>query len=109
MHLEGGLKGESECFTSLTPYMQMAERIRELDPLVDTIILTSEDQRYLDERGNYTGDGRWRFIVNPADVAKGTGTLSVMEELHSLQDIFLSMYTSLQLQVRKNQSSQTPV
>jgi hypothetical protein len=109
MHLEGGLKGESECFTSLEPYMQMAERIRELDPVVNTIILTSEDQRYLDERGNYTGDGRWRFIVNPADVAKGTGTLSVMEELHSLQDIFLSMYTSLQLQVRKNQSSQTPV
>ena len=98
--MEGGLAGESECFTNLGPYMAMAEKIRELDPRVDTIILTSEDARYLDDRANYAKDGRWRFILNPADTAKGTGTLSAMAaQNHTMHDIFLSMFTSLHLQV----------
>ena len=111
MHLEGGLAGESECFTSLGPYMAMAEKIRELDPRVDTIVLTSEDQRYLNDRASYAKDGRWRFILNPADTAKGTGTLSVMAASaanHSMHDVFMSMFTSLHLQVR-HLSSRFPI
>lgn len=64
------------------------------------IILTSEDARYLVDHVRYTKDGRWRFILNPADTAKGTGTLQVMAaQNHSMHDIFLSMFTSLHLQV----------
>jgi hypothetical protein len=50
MHLEGGMDGESECFSGLGKYMQIAEEIRRRDPKVDTIILTSEDERYLQVR-----------------------------------------------------------
>ena len=100
MHVDGGFSGESECFPSLYRYMQLAEKIRKLDPKVDTVILTSDDPRYLEDRHNFTADGRWRFILNPADVAKGTGTLSEIEKNHTLDDIFISMFTTIHLQVR---------
>jgi hypothetical protein len=35
---------ETECL-SFDTYMEFAERLRELDPRLDTIILTSEDER----------------------------------------------------------------
>jgi hypothetical protein len=100
MHVNGGFEGESECFPSLHRYMAVAEKIRILDSKVNTIILTSDDARYLEQRHEYTASGRWRFVTNPADTAKGTGTLSVLKgKNYSAEEIFMSMFTSLHLQV----------
>jgi hypothetical protein len=38
---------------------------------VDTIILTSEDRRFVADRSRY--EPRWRFITNKHDVMQGTG------------------------------------
>jgi hypothetical protein len=82
--------------------MAMAEKIRLLDSKVNTIILTSDDARYLEQRHEYTASGRWRFVINSADTAKGTGTLSELKgKNHSAEEIFMSMFTSLHLQVGK--------
>lgn len=114
--------------SGLGKYMEMAEDIRRLDPKVpsssawlmtitphvvkaddagggwyqvDTIILTSEDDRYLRDRHRYEEDGRWRFIVNQGDSVRGTGTLDVMEgQAQSLFDVFISFFSSLHLQMR---------
>lgn len=106
MHVDGGFAGESECFPSLERYMMVAEKIRKLDPRVDTIILTSDDPRYLEERHNYTRDGRWRFVINLADTATGTGTLSeLVKRNHTLDEVVQSFMTTLHLQVQCDKSA----
>jgi len=103
MHREGQgqMDGESECFSSLERYMEMAEQIRKVDPQVNTIILTSEDERYLEYRHQYTQDGRWRFIVNRADVGAGTGSIDVLEKTYSSMDEhFVSFFSTIQLQLK---------
>jgi hypothetical protein len=73
MHVGGGMDGESECFKGLAEYMHVAEEIRKYDPRVDTIILTSDDERYLRERHDFEADGRWRFVVNVDDTVRARG------------------------------------
>ena len=102
MHVngEGQMNGESECFRDLEQYMKMAENIRRFDPQVDTIILTSEDERYLEQRHKYTKDGRWRFIINHSDTVKGTGSIDVLEKSESMENVFISFISSLHLQLK---------
>lgn len=69
----------------------------ENDPAVDTIILTSEDKRFVEARHNYTDKG-WRFITNPVDVMQGTGR-HVDKNNHTMDQVFFSFYTSWHLQV----------
>jgi hypothetical protein len=64
---------------------------------VDTIILTSEDRRYVDARHDFTDRG-FRFIVNPSDVMPGTGDPRMMRE--GKDAAFLSLLTALHLQAR---------
>jgi hypothetical protein len=77
--------------------MKMAETIRRNDPQVDTIILTSEDRRFVDARLNYsTTNGKqnpWWFIVNPFDVMQASGDSSVTRN-HTMDEIFLSFFSS---------------
>jgi len=71
---------------------------------VDTIILTSEDERYLKyDRSAYTD--RWRFIVNKHDEMPSTGWITGMQEWakknnRTIDTVFLSSLSSLQLQLR---------
>lgn len=105
LHRTDGMNGESECFGGLLDkYMQMAEDIRRLDPKVDTIILTSEDDRYLQDRHRFEADGRWRFVVNEGDTAGGTGSIGILETQNqqnsTMSDVFVSFFSSLHLQMR---------
>jgi len=101
---------ETWCLDGFDKYMEIAEHIRKYDPKVDTIILTSEDDRFFKEVDRYTADGRWRFIVNPYDDHPGTGAfheasllegftperfqLSVMSTLHLLLNGKYLIYSS---------------
>jgi hypothetical protein len=92
--------GESDCLP-LEYYLEVAEMIRRFDPQVDTIILTSEDRRFVEARANHTG--RWRFVVNSRDVMQGTGEPAMMEKGKTgldMDQIFLSMTSTLHLQMR---------
>jgi hypothetical protein len=89
--------GETNCL-SFSTYMEMAEIIRQNDRRVNTIILTSEDQRFVDARQNYTD--RWRFVINPRDVMQGTGDPKLMAEQHGMDRTFVSFMSSLHLQMR---------
>lgn len=97
--------GETSCL-SFTQYMELCELIRELDPQVDTILLSSEDARFVEARHNYSSPAGtpWRFVVNSKDVMQGSGVL--FEDNvngHSVDDFFISFYTTLQMQVRHEQ------
>ncbi len=86
--------------------MEMAELIRENDPLVDTILLSSEDARFVEARHNYstpTGKRTWRFVINPSDVMQGGGDRTRLNG-RTMDDVFMSFYTTLQMQVRTGQS-----
>ena len=73
--------------------MELCEIIRENDPSVDTILLSSEDPRFVEARHPYTvarGNRKpWRFILNTLDVMQGTGD-GLMLGNHTLDDVFMS-------------------
>jgi hypothetical protein len=89
--------GETNCLPFST-YMEMAEVVRLNDPRVNTIILTSEDRRFVDARHDYAD--RWRFVINHHDVMQGTGDPRRMVEDHGVDRTFLSFMSSLHLQMR---------
>lgn len=91
-------QGETNCLDFATS-MEMAELIRKYDPRVDTIILTSEDRRFVEARHKYANAQNWRFVVNPIDVMQGSGDNSEMSERHDMDSVFISFYTSLRMQV----------
>ena len=82
--------------------MELCELVRENDPLVDTILLTSEDSRFVEARHNYTvarGDKKpWRFIINSKDVMQASGDRRIRGN-HTMDDVFMSFFTSMQMQV----------
>ena len=99
-------QGESSC-PNFKEYMEVAEMVREQDPRVDTVLLSSEDARFVEARHNYTAPHSrtgqrqrpWRFVVNSKDVMQGSGDRRVKNN-HTMDDIFMSFYTTLQMQVR---------
>ena len=95
-HVSTPLQGETSC-PSFQTYMEVAEMIRENDPLVDTILLSSEDARFVEARHNYTSTS-WRFVVNAKDVMQASGDRQRLNG-HSMDDVFMSFYTTLQMQV----------
>jgi hypothetical protein len=97
LRLNSSYAGETNCL-SFSTYMEMVEIIRQNDPRVNTIILTSEDRRFVDARQNYTD--RWRFVINPRDVMQGTGDPELMAEQHGVDETFVSFMSSLHLQMR---------
>jgi hypothetical protein len=82
--------------------MDMAEIVRENDPRVDTILLSSEDVRFVEARKNYSGksqDRPWQFVVNSKDVMQSSGDRQKLNG-QTMDDVFMSFYTTLQMQVR---------
>lgn len=96
-------QGESSC-PDFNTYMELCEIIRENDPMVDTIILTSEDARFIEPRHAYTttrGNRKpWRFILNSRDVMQGGGTMKVITN-NTVHEVFMSFFTTMQMQVSK--------
>lgn len=93
-----GILWETRCL-SFDLYMEFAERLRDLDPKLDTIILTSEDPQYLQNRTLY--ENRWRFVLNTYDVSPGVGNPgSVFQKNFTKDEIFLSFMSTLHLQMR---------
>lgn len=95
-------QGETSC-VSFQTYMELAEIIREHDPLVDTILLSSEDARFVEGRHNFSKEmdtkrPPWRFILNTKDVMQGSGDRQKLDG-HTLDEVFMSFYTTLQMQV----------
>ena len=82
--------------------MQFCEAIRENDPQVDTILLTSEDARFVEARHNYTvarGNRKpWRFVVNSRDVMQASGDRKILGN-GTMDDVFMSFFTTMQMQV----------
>jgi hypothetical protein len=82
--------------------MELCEIIRENDPHVDTILLTSEDPRFVEARHPYTvarGNRKpWRFIVNSKDVMQASGDRRILGN-HTMDDVFMSFFTTMQMQV----------
>lgn len=86
--------------------MELADIIREHDPMVDTILLSSEDARFVEARHNYSKEvlhtnrrHTWRFILNTNDVMQGSGDRQKLNG-HTMDEVFMSFYTTLQMQVR---------
>jgi hypothetical protein len=91
LHIDGGVPGESDCLP-FGVYMEVAELIRQHNPAVNTIILTSEDRRFIEARHNYNNSG-WRFITNPVDVMQASGALRGMtRDGSTIDEVFLSFY-----------------
>ena len=75
--------------------------IREQDPLVDTILLSSEDTRFVEARHNYTSNSSsWKFIINSKDVMQGSGDRQKLNG-NTMDNVFMSFYTTLQMQARR--------
>lgn len=93
--------GEEVCIT-LDLYMKAAEKVRQKDPNVDTIILTSESRRMVEDSRKYGEDGRWRFVYNTVDVMQGTGSTNekTLEKSTSRSKGIESALTSLHIQLR---------
>lgn len=71
--------------------------IHENDPAVDTILLSSEDARFVEAHHNYSSTS-WRFVINSKDVMQASGDRQKLNG-HSMDDVFMSFYTTLQMQV----------
>lgn len=93
-----GALWETRCL-SFDLYMEFAEHLRDLDPKLDTIILTSEDPQYLQNRTTY--EDRWRFVLNNYDISPGVGGPGeVFKKNFTKDEIFLSFMSTLHLQMR---------
>ena len=82
--------------------MELCEIIRENDPHVDTILLTSEDARFVEARHPYTvargARKPWRFILNSKDVMQASGDRQSLGN-NTMDDVFMSFFTTMQMQV----------
>ena len=98
-------KGEYKC-VEFEEYMQVAYGIRKMDPSVNTIVLTSEDEDIIKSSKNfeiYKGLA-WRFVYNTVDVHQGTGSATALkkEKAHGkgIMQVMQSALTSMHLQLR---------
>jgi len=105
-------KGETTCDKPAT-YLQLADRIREWDPSIDTIILTSEDPKVVEEvlalttASKERGEFAWKIVLNKGDVMQGSGSAtffversSSMGDAMSISEQVVSSFSSLYLQMR---------
>lgn len=113
---DGSAAGEMRCY-DFNYYMKLAGELRETVRReegyeLDTIILTSEDPKIIEQSKRFarTSDGHsWRFVYNAHDVLQGTGSsttvtssqvLKMQNRTISRWDVATSMFTSLMLQLQ---------
>ncbi len=102
--LEGSAKGELHC-PPLDAYLNGVKQFMDFDPLVENVIVTSEDKAACDEfvellKGELP---QLRIILNVGDVQQGTGSGSKLEayvDQASNEDVVASALTSMHLHLR---------
>ncbi len=102
--IEGSAKGELDC-PSLETYLQSVKEFIKFDPLIDTIIITSEDNAACSEFIELVKKEipSLRIVTNVGDVQQGTGSASKLEsykEGASNADVIASALTSLHMHLR---------
>jgi hypothetical protein len=93
---------ESTCPT-LDAYLALADVLREWDPRLRYLILTSEDPEYVANITQHAGKG-WEFVINPYDRMPAVGgpefLIPPRPGQPSVDEQFMSFFTSLHLQLR---------
>ncbi|KAK3242883.1 hypothetical protein CYMTET_47437 [Cymbomonas tetramitiformis] len=102
--LEHSSPGEYDCSKyTIERYMALAEEIRSYDSDVDTILLSSEDQKVV-ERGLKEYSDRWNILWNKKDVMQGTGSATGLTQTanHSLtiSEVLVSALSTMHFQLR---------
>merc|ERR1712179_478045 len=87
---------------------EAAQTLKEKAPFLNTLIITSEDPYIITKtktdsfRKIYS---EWKFVYNTADKMQGTGsatglTLVQADQQHQVEEVILSAFVSLHLQMR---------
>mmetsp|Transcript_9589 Transcript_9589/g.19889 ORF Transcript_9589/g.19889 Transcript_9589/m.19889 type:complete len:452 (+) Transcript_9589:200-1555(+) len=102
--IAGSAKGELDC-PPLETYLQSVRDFMKFDPLIDTIIVISEDNAACSEFIKLVKKEipSLRIVTNVGDVQQGTGSASKLEsykEGASNADVIASALTSLHLHLR---------
>jgi hypothetical protein len=91
---------ESECH-SFEKLMKLCNLIRQYDPKVRDIILTSDSRSTLDAGRAWGNKSGWRFIFNDADqVGRGSGKAINKNSPIDLEADMLTMLTTLHMTLR---------
>ncbi len=106
-NITGSAAGELEC-PPLQAYLDGLHQFMLFDPLIENVIVTSEDKSACDEfldllRRNYPDNNTLRVIVNVGDVQQGTGSGSKLEsyvEGADNADVIASALSSMHLHLR---------
>lgn len=104
--LEGSAAGELDC-PPLTKYLDGVQSFLEFDPLIENVIVTSEDKSACEEflqmlQGN-DKTKKLRVVQNVGDVQQGTGSGSKLEsyvEGSANANVVASALTSMHLHLR---------
>lgn len=103
-NLEGSAGGELDC-PPLSVYLDEVKELLEFDPLIDSVIVTSEEKSACDEFISLMKKElpQLRVILNVGDVQQGTGSGSKLEayvEAASNADVVASALTSMHMHLR---------
>lgn len=102
--IEGSAGGELHC-PPLDVYLDGVKKFLDFDPLVENVIVTSEDKAACDEFVELLKRElpQLRIILNVGDVQQGTGSGSMLEayvEQASNEDVIASALTSMHMHLR---------
>lgn len=102
--LEGSARGELDC-PALDVYLNGVKQFVDFDPLVENVIVTSEDKAACDEFVELVKKElpQLRIILNVGDVQQGTGSGSMLEayvDQASNEDVVVSALTSMHMHLR---------
>jgi hypothetical protein len=103
-NITGSAAGELEC-PPLEGYLHGLQKFMQFDPLIENVIVTSEDKSACDEFLQLLKDNHpnLRVIVNVGDVQQGTGSGSKLEsyvEGAANSDVIASALSSMHLHLR---------
>mmetsp|Transcript_13465 Transcript_13465/g.25730 ORF Transcript_13465/g.25730 Transcript_13465/m.25730 type:complete len:407 (+) Transcript_13465:61-1281(+) len=101
----GSSRFEAACLPFHT-YMEAVNRLKEIDTEIDTVVVTSEDQTYIDAamifRKTKSAEAGLSFVFNTLDEHQGDSRMQALANsgLFSHHIIMISMWTTLELQMR---------
>jgi len=98
--------GERQCLPP-EKFWAVAEKIREYDPTVDTVLLSSEDRSWVAKLTQLAAASakKWRVVTNKGDHMAGSGSATYFQQLSkkgnfSLREQMVDALSSLQFQMR---------
>ena len=103
-NITGSAKGELDC-PPLSSYLEGVKQFVNLDPLIENVIVTSEDKSACDEFLRMLREDmpNLRVVLNVGDVQQGTGSGSMLESYvigANNADVVASALTSMHMQLR---------